>query len=62
MKNHENILQSRVKYPGNIHLDAQNLQPLIMIDLASRLGDLLHVGNDIKHQWFAEVTMVAYKR
>jgi protein kinase A len=57
MKIYENILKGRVKYPGYIHPDAQDLlQQLITPDLTKRLGNLLHGSEDIKrHQWFAEV-------
>jgi protein kinase A len=58
MKIYENILKGKVKYPGYINPDAQDLlQRLITADLTKRLGNLFGGSQDVKnHPWFSEVT------
>ncbi|KAI0816452.1 Pkinase-domain-containing protein [Xylaria sp. FL0064] len=58
MKIYENILRGKVKYPGYVHPDAQDLlERLITPDLTKRLGNLYGGPQDVKgHPWFSEVT------
>lgn len=56
-KIYENILEGRVEYPPNIHLNALDLlQQLITVDTTRRLGSSTSGAQEIKnHTWFREV-------